>query len=82
MGIAGSILLIFSAWIDCVDGEVARLKFMKSEWGAKLDIVSDNIVHCSVFFAIGMRLYFLTGASIFKYLGVLAVFGSLTSFFC
>jgi hypothetical protein len=55
---------------------------MASEWGAKLDIVSDNIVHCSVFFAIGMGLYFLIGASIFKYLGVLAVLGSLMSFFC
>jgi phosphatidylglycerophosphate synthase len=80
MGIAGSILLLVSAWIDCVDGEVARLKFMTSEWGAKLDIISDNIVHCSVFFAIGMGLYFSTGESIFKYLGVLAVFGNLIDF--
>ena len=80
MGIVGSVLLILSAWVDCVDGEVARLKFMTSKLGAKLDIVSDNIVHCSVFFAIGMGLYFLTGDSIFKYLGLLAVLGSLTSF--
>ena len=28
MGIAGSALLLVSAWIDCADGEVARLKFM------------------------------------------------------
>ena len=56
------------------------MKFMTSEWGAKLDIISDNIVHCSVFFAIGMGLYFSTGESIFKYLGMLAVLGSLTAF--
>jgi 1L-myo-inositol 1-phosphate cytidylyltransferase / CDP-L-myo-inositol myo-inositolphosphotransferase len=80
MGIAGSVLLLVSAWVDCTDGEVARLKFMTSEWGAKLDIISDNIVHCSVFFAIGMGLYFSTGESIFKYLGMLAVVGSLTAF--
>jgi 1L-myo-inositol 1-phosphate cytidylyltransferase / CDP-L-myo-inositol myo-inositolphosphotransferase len=80
MGIAGSVLLIVSAWVDCTDGEVARLKFMTSKWGAKLDIVSDNIVHCSVFFAIGMGLYFSTGESFFKYLGMLAVFGSLAAF--
>lgn len=80
MGIAGSVLLLVSAWVDCVDGEVARLKFMTSEWGAKLDIVSDNIVHCSVFFAIGMGLYFSTGESIFKYLGALAVLGNLAAF--
>jgi 1L-myo-inositol 1-phosphate cytidylyltransferase / CDP-L-myo-inositol myo-inositolphosphotransferase len=80
MGIAGSVLLLVSAWVDCADGEVARLKFMASEWGAKLDIVSDNIVHCSVFFSIGMGLYFSTGESVFKYLGMLAVLGSLTAF--
>jgi 1L-myo-inositol 1-phosphate cytidylyltransferase / CDP-L-myo-inositol myo-inositolphosphotransferase len=80
MGIAGSILLLVSAWVDCTDGEVARLKFMTSDWGAKLDIISDNIVHCSVFFAIGMGLYFSTGESIFKYLGMLAVLGSLSAF--
>jgi phosphatidylglycerophosphate synthase len=80
MGIAGSVLLLVSAWVDCVDGEVARLKFMTSEWGAKLDIISDNIVHCSVFFAIGMGLYFSTEESIYKYLGMLAVLGSLTAF--
>lgn len=80
MGIVGSVLLLVSAWVDCADGEVARLKFMTSEWGAKLDIISDNIVHCSVFFAIGMGLYFSTGESIFKYLGMLAVLGSLTAF--
>ena len=80
MGIVGSVLLLVSAWVDCADAEVARLKFMTSEWGAKLDIISDNIVHCSVFFAIGMGLYFSTGESIFKYLVMLAVLGSLTAF--
>ena len=48
MGIVGSVLLLVSAWVDCADAEVARLKFMTSEWGAKLDIISDNIVHCSL----------------------------------
>ena len=80
MGIVGSVLLLVSAWVDCADEEVVRLKFMASEWGAKLDIISDNIVHCSVFFAIGMGLYFSTGESIFKYLSMLAVLGSLTAF--
>ena len=58
MGIVGSVLLLVSAWVDCADAEVARLKFMTPEWESKLDIVSDNIVYYSVFFAIGMELYF------------------------
>jgi hypothetical protein len=53
---------------------------MTSEWGAKLDIISDNIVHFTVFFAIRIGLYFSTGESIFKHLGMLAVLGSLTAF--
>jgi hypothetical protein len=78
MGIPDSVLLILSSWVDYAEGEVARLKFLTSEWRAKLDIFSDNIVHCSVFFTIGMELYFLMGDSIFKYLAMLAVLESLT----
>ncbi|MZG53407.1 MAG: CDP-alcohol phosphatidyltransferase family protein [Nitrospinae bacterium] len=80
MGVLGSTLLLGSHWIDCVDGEVARLKFLVTEWGAKLDIFADNIVHIMVFFSIGMGLYYSTGEAIFKYLGILAVLGSLVSF--
>lgn len=80
MGIVGSVLLLISAWIDCTDGEVARLKFMVSEWGSKLDIIADNIVHCFVFFSIGMGLFYSTGDPVFKFLGLLAVSGSLVSF--
>ena len=58
MRIAGYVLLILSASVDCADWEVARLKFLTSEWGAKLDIVSDNIVHCSVFFDRNGTLFF------------------------
>ncbi|MBT5549132.1 MAG: CDP-alcohol phosphatidyltransferase family protein [Nitrospina sp.] len=79
-GITGSILLLVSAWIDCTDGEIARLKFMETSWGARLDIICDNIVHCFVFFAIGMGLFFATGDPLYKLYGGLAVFGSLVSF--
>ncbi|MBC8282566.1 MAG: CDP-alcohol phosphatidyltransferase family protein [Nitrospinae bacterium] len=79
-GIVGSVLLLVSCWVDCVDGEVARLKFMVSEWGAKLDILADNIVHCLVFFSIGMGLFFKTSEPVYIYLGMLAVLGSFWSF--
>ncbi len=80
LGIAGSLLLLVSAWIDCTDGEVARLKFMVTVWGAQLDVVCDNIVHVCVFFAIGLGLYFATGDPLYKLYGGLAVCGSLISF--
>jgi len=76
----GAGLLLLSAWVDCTDGEVARLKFLESKIGGILDIICDNLVHFAVFFAIGMGLYQSTGNNIFVLLGALAVFGSLISF--
>jgi len=76
----GAGLILLSAWVDCTDGEIARLKFLESEFGGKLDIICDNLVHIAVFFAIGLGLYQSTGESIFKLLGAFASFGALASF--
>jgi phosphatidylglycerophosphate synthase len=78
--IIGASIFLLSAWVDCTDGEVARLKFQESKFGSNLDIFSDNIVHFAVFYSIGMGLYFSTGNSIYKILGILAVLGSGVSF--
>jgi phosphatidylglycerophosphate synthase len=80
MGILGAGLLLLSVWIDCCDGEVARIKFMESPLGKRLDIICDNLVHIAVFFAIGMGLYGSTHKSLFILLGSLAVLGSLICF--
>lgn len=79
-GVAGALLVLVSAWIDCTDGEVARLRFQESPLGGILDIWADNLVHAAAFFSMGMGLYFSTENGIYKILGTLAVFGSLTSF--
>lgn len=79
-GISGALLLLLSAWVDCTDGEIARLKFMETPWGARFDILCDNIVHFSVFFSIGMGLFFATGDPLYKLYGGLAVYGSLVAF--
>ncbi|PIQ95998.1 MAG: hypothetical protein COV67_11900, partial [Nitrospinae bacterium CG11_big_fil_rev_8_21_14_0_20_56_8] len=80
MMLAGAILLQLSAWVDCTDGEIARLRFQESPFGGELDIIADNIVHFAVFFGIGMGLYFETGNWIYKALGGAAVFGSMVCF--
>jgi len=76
-----AILLVFSTWIDGVDGEIARLKFMETDIGKKLDIYCDNIIHFLVFTGIGYGVYLKTGEVIFLGLGGLAAFGGLLSFF-
>ena len=79
--VIAAILLVISTWIDGVDGEIARVKFMETDIGKKLDIYCDNIIHFLVFTAIGCGIYLKTGEVIFLYLGTLAGLGSLLSFF-
>jgi phosphatidylglycerophosphate synthase len=56
-GIAAALLFQLAAVIDCCDGEVARLTFTESPFGAWLDIVLDNIVHMAIFMGIAVGLY-------------------------
>jgi len=79
--VIASALLVLSTWIDGADGEIARLKFMESDIGKKLDIYCDNIIHFLVFTAIGCGVYFKTGETLFLYLGGLAGLGGLFAFF-
>ncbi len=80
MNVLAGLLLLFSTWVDGADGEIARLKFMESELGGKLDIICDNIVHFFVFGAIGWGVSKATGDETYLYLGALAAFASLASF--
>ena len=80
MNILGGLFLLFSTWVDGADGEIARLKFMETEIGGKLDIICDNIVHFFVFGAIGWGASKATGEAIYLYLGGLAAVASLASF--
>ncbi len=79
MNMLGGLLLLFSTWVDGADGEIARLKFMETEIGGKLDIICDNIVHFFVFGAIGWGASKVTGEVIHLYMGGLAAFASLAS---
>ncbi|PIQ95364.1 MAG: hypothetical protein COV67_15330 [Nitrospinae bacterium CG11_big_fil_rev_8_21_14_0_20_56_8] len=48
-GVAGAILLALTAIWDCCDGDVARLKFMESDFGETLDTACDNIINVFIF---------------------------------
>ncbi|MDP6231073.1 MAG: CDP-alcohol phosphatidyltransferase family protein [Nitrospinaceae bacterium] len=48
-GLMGGLLLAATAVWDCCDGDVARLKFMESDFGEKLDTVCDNIINVFIF---------------------------------
>jgi 1L-myo-inositol 1-phosphate cytidylyltransferase / CDP-L-myo-inositol myo-inositolphosphotransferase len=56
-GIIAALLFQLAAIIDCCDGEVARLTFTESPFGAWLDIAMDNIVHMAIFAGIAVGSY-------------------------
>lgn len=56
-GVAGALLFQLAAVIDCCDGEVARLTFTESQFGAWLDIAMDNVVHMAIFAGIAAGVY-------------------------
>ena len=48
-GFVGGLLLAATAIWDCCDGDVARLKFMESDFGETLDTICDNIINIFIF---------------------------------
>lgn len=52
--VAGALIFQLCAIIDCVDGDLARALCKQSRLGKWLDLAGDQIVHFSVFAAIGI----------------------------
>lgn len=77
--IIGALLLQFSAVIDCVDGDVARVVFKETPIGKWIDFVGDQIVHVTVFAGIALGVAKSAGAPQLLWLGVSAVLGALLS---
>ncbi len=56
-GVVAALLFQLAAVIDCCDGEVARLTFTESPFGAWFDLAMDNVVHMAIFAGIAAGLY-------------------------
>ncbi len=52
-----SFLFVISITIDGVDGELARLKMAETKAGARLDALTDNLVHIAIFLGIAIGCY-------------------------
>jgi phosphatidylglycerophosphate synthase len=75
----GALLFLFSTIVDGCDGEIARLTFRESPFGARLDILGDNLVHLFLFGGIAMGLYRRSAETMIATLGFLLVGGVLLS---
>jgi len=69
--LSAALLLLVSTTLDGVDGELARLRLTESRLGARLDTLTDNLVHVALFAGILTGCYRASGSS--AYLGLLAI---------
>jgi phosphatidylglycerophosphate synthase len=77
--ILGSLLFLLSTITDGCDGEIARLTFRESAFGAKLDLIMDNVVHLFLFPCIALGLYRQQHEPLYLLLGALALGGVFVS---
>ncbi len=64
--ILGSAIVLFASYVDCCDGEVARLKLLSSKLGAWLDTVIDELASVGYMIALGWHCHLWWGRN---YLG-------------
>ena len=76
MGVIGALLLTACYTFDNCDGEIARIKKMSSEFGAKLDDMADWIVDASFFAALGYGTTQATDQWFWAWLGYAAAAGA------
>lgn len=74
MGLAG-LLIQISSIFDGVDGEIARLKYQTSPYGAYLDYMLDRYVDGLTVMGMVYASYMLSGSFIIVLVGFMAVFG-------
>lgn len=78
--ILGGLLLQFSAVMDCIDGEVARVKFLESPFGAWLDVTLDTVVHIAIFVGVGVAVWKQGGGTYAPLFGGALAVGAAFSF--
>ena len=75
----GACLFLLSTIVDGCDGEIARLTFRESRFGARLDVVGDNVVHLVLFTGIAVGVYRHAPDARFVVLAIVLVSGLLVS---
>jgi hypothetical protein len=67
--IAGTAVILGAAYIDCCDGEIARLKLMSSRFGAWIDTIVDELTSVGYMIALGWHCHLAFGPRYFGDLG-------------
>jgi len=73
--VIAALMFVVSVTLDGVDGELARLKMTESPWGARLDVMTDNLVHVAIFAGIITGCYRASGSRAYIYLLAILLVG-------
>ena len=73
--VIGAFLFLICYVLDNCDGEIARIKNMRSIFGMRYDTFVDWIVHAVFFICLGWGATSMTGQKVWLYSGVLVFFG-------
>ena len=81
LGVVGALFLVVYYTLDCVDGEIARLKGRVSTFGDQLDTFADWLVHTAFFAALGTGGARADGQELWLWLGWAAAAGCTIDYF-
>jgi len=73
--LVAALMFLVSVTFDGVDGELARLKMTESRAGARLDVLTDNLVHVAIFAGIMTGCYRASGSRAYIYLLAILLVG-------
>ena len=79
-GIAGGVLLVLCYTLDNCDGEIARIKGLSSEFGARLDDIVDSVVDTLFFVALGYGTAITFDNEVWLWFGLAAALGAIIDF--
>ena len=69
LALLGTVLVLVASYIDCCDGEVARVKLMSSRFGAWIDTIVDELSSVGYMVALGWHCHLYFGRNYFGPLG-------------
>jgi len=67
--IAGTSTVLFASYLDCCDGEIARVKLLSSKYGAWIDTIIDELSSIGYMAALGYHCHLHYGPTYFGDLG-------------
>ncbi|MBA3542046.1 MAG: CDP-alcohol phosphatidyltransferase family protein, partial [Deltaproteobacteria bacterium] len=90
MAIAGTVTLLVASYVDCCDGEIARVKLLSSKYGAWIDTIIDEASTIGYMVTLGWHCHLRFGSNYLGELGfdpwiaaaVITVFTYAIAMFC